>query len=39
MITDLSTTPVKCSHCTLFSETNTVYVAKKQGHPASPQTP
>jgi len=29
MITNLSTTPVKCSHCTLFSETNTVRVAKK----------
>jgi len=39
MITNLSTAPVKCSHCTLFSETNTVYVWLKRGHPASPQTP
>jgi len=39
MITNSSTAPVKCSHCTLFSETNTVRVAKKPGHPASPQTP
>jgi len=28
MITNLSTAPVKCSHCTLFSESNTVRVAK-----------
>jgi len=27
MITNLSTAPVNCSHCTLFSETNTVRVA------------
>jgi len=39
MITNLSTAPVKCSQCTLFSETNTVRGAKKRGHPASPQTP
>ena len=30
-LTNLPTTPVKCSHCTLLSETNTVYVAKKTG--------
>jgi len=33
MITNLSTTPVKCCHCTLFSETNTVRVAKKGAIP------
>jgi len=30
-ITNLSTAPVKCSHCTLFSETNTVRFAKQNG--------
>jgi len=35
-ITNLSTAPVKCGHCTLFSETNTARVAKKWDHPASP---
>jgi len=39
MITNLSTAHVKCNHCTLFIETNTVHVAKKRGHLASPQTP
>jgi len=39
MATHLSTAPVKCSHCTLFSETSTVRVPKKHDHPASPQTP
>jgi len=38
MIRNLSTTPVKCNHSTLFSETNTVPVSKKRGHLASPQT-
>ena len=33
MITNLSTTPVKCSHCTLFTETKTVRVAKKWAIP------
>ena len=28
MITNLSTAPVKCSHCTLFNETNTVHMTK-----------
>jgi len=33
MITNLSTAPVKCNHCTLFNETNTVHLAKKWAIP------
>jgi len=39
MSTHLSTARVKCNHCTLLSETNTLRMAKKRGHPASAQTP
>ena len=33
MITNLSTAPVICGHCTLFSETNTARVAKNRTIP------